>query len=238
MAGQSIAPGDVISRVFRIYGEQASILLPAAVIIFNGGVLGLIASLIVLIATVFYQGMVVELVQDVQDGKRDSSLGDLFRSVSPVWLPLLAVSFLAGIGITIGFILIIIPGLILITIWSVVAPVTVLERPGVFAAFGRSQRLVKGSGWQVFGVIVIVFLLLMVAGIVAAAISTGLGDVGQAIVQWIANVVTAPVYALTASVLYFALRAARGESGAVAAGGPEQPYAPPAAPSTGPPTAS
>ena len=40
--------------------------------------------------SIVYQGMVVELVQDIQDGRRDHSIGDLIRSVEPVfgrWLP-------------------------------------------------------------------------------------------------------------------------------------------------------
>lgn len=105
-----------------------------------------------------YQGMVVELVQDVQDGRRDNSVGDLLASVSQVFWPLLAVSLLDGIGVAIGFALLIIPGLYLLVIWSVVAPVTVLEQPGVVDAFRRSRHLVRGNGWAVFGVIVTVFL--------------------------------------------------------------------------------
>jgi hypothetical protein len=116
------------------------------------------------------------------------------------------VSLLFGIGVGIGFVLLIVPGLILTVIWSVVAPVTVLERPGVFAAFGRSQELVRGNGWNVFGVIVIVFLLVAVVSIAAGLIAAGLGSVGRALVQWAVNSALAPITALSASVLYFALR--------------------------------
>ena len=45
------------------------------------------------------EGMVVQLVRDVQDGRRDNTVGELFSSVSPVLLPLIAVSILAGLGI-------------------------------------------------------------------------------------------------------------------------------------------
>src|SRR5436190_13854730 len=100
--------------------------------------------------------MVVKLVQDLQSGRRDHSVGDLLRSVEPVLLRLMAVSILTALGVAIGFALLIIPGLILLVLWSVVAPVSVLERPGVFAAFGRSRQLVSGNGWAVFGVIVVV----------------------------------------------------------------------------------
>ena len=156
--------------------------------------------------SILYQGMVVQLVQDVQDGRRDHSVGGLLRSVEPVFWPLLAVSLLFGLGVGIGFVLLIVPGLILTVIWSVVAPVTVLERPGVFAAFSRSQELVRGNGWNVFGVIVVVFLAVAVVSIAAGVLAAGLGSVGRALVQWAVNSALAPITALSASVLYFALR--------------------------------
>ena len=155
--------------------------------------------------SIVYQGMVVELVQDIQDGRRDHSIGDLIRSVEPVFWPLVAVSILFGLALAVGFVLLIIPGLILLVIWSVVAPVTVLEWRGVFAAFGRSRELVRGNGWNVFAVIVLVFLAVAVIGIAAGVIAAGLGSVGRALVQWAVNAALAPITALSASVLYFAL---------------------------------
>jgi len=131
--------------------------------------------------------------------------------VSPVVLTLIVVSILAAIALVIGFILLIIPGLWLLTIWAVIAPAVVVERAGIFEAFGRSRQLVKGHGWQVFGVIVIVFLILLVVGIVTAILIAAVGDVGGAIIGWALNVFTAPITALVAAVLYFALRVAHGE---------------------------
>ncbi len=156
--------------------------------------------------SVLYQGMVVELVNDVEDGRRDHSVIELLRSVEPVLLALLGVSILFGVGVGIGFVLLIIPGLILLVMWSVVAPVTVLERPGVFAAFGRSRELVRGNGWAVFGVIAIVGVAVIVVSLAVGIASSGLGSFGRALVQWVVNAAIAPVSALSASVIYFSLR--------------------------------
>jgi hypothetical protein len=129
-------PGAIISRAFQIYRDQAGTLLGAALIIFGIQFLlalllprlPFIAGLAAFILSVFYGGMVVNLVRDVQDGRRDHSTGELFRSVTPV-LPLLGLAIIAGIGIAIGFVLLIIPRLILLTIWAVAAPVMVIEQP-------------------------------------------------------------------------------------------------------------
>jgi hypothetical protein len=215
---RSIDIGSVISRTFKIYADQASVLLPAAVVVFVAigiisalliviaPVLGILAFVVIIVGTTLYTGMVVELVADVQDGRRDATVGQLLQAVTPVIGQLILVGILAGIGIVIGFILIIIPGLILITIWSVAAPVVVLERPGALKALGRSRELVRGNGWQVFGVIVV-----LVIGVrIVAAIIEAIGNAGGAgvgiVVQVIVEILLAPLSALAASVLYFELR--------------------------------
>ena len=221
MSTEKIKPGEVIGSALEIYREQASVLLPAAIAVFaivalarlvlTGGAATLV-SLVALVIGTFYQGMVVELVRDVQDGRRDSSVEQLFRSVAPIVLPLIGLSILLGIGVGIGFILIIIPGLFLLTIWSVAAPSLVIERKGVFAAFGRSRELVRGHGWQVFGVILVVFALSIIVSIIAAILASGLGTVGVAIAQWILDILLAPFTALIGAVLYFSLRRLHGEA--------------------------
>jgi len=219
-AVQRLSPGDVIGRAFEIYRDQIGVLLPVALLVFavnavvswlfDHGLLTLVAVVVSLVLAILYEGMVVQLVRDVQDGRRDNTMGELFSSVSPVLPALIAVSILGALGIGIGFLLLIVPGLILLTLWSVVAPVTVIERPGVFRAFGRSRELVRGYGWPVFGTIVLVFLLVLAASIAAALIGLALGDLGRAILSWIFNALTQPVAALTASVLYFTLLRVRG----------------------------
>jgi hypothetical protein len=210
---QSITPGAVISRIWEIYRDQARVLIPLAAVLFalQFLVLLLVPGASIAIAILFwalsilYQGMVVELVQDLEQGRRDHSVADLIRSVEPVLLQLIAVSIIYAVGVGIGFVLIIIPGLILLVIWSVVAPVTVLERPGVFAAFGRSRELVRGNGWNVFAVIVIVGLAVIIISLVIGAAAVGLGTVGRAVVDWVVASAVTPVSALAAAVLYFAL---------------------------------
>src|SRR5271169_560484 len=95
--------GGVIRRVFEIYVDQASVLMPAAAVVFvftgiiatllvvANSALALLALLIDLLATTLFTGMVVELVADVQDGKRDATPGQLLRAVSPVLRQLILV---------------------------------------------------------------------------------------------------------------------------------------------------
>jgi len=209
-----ISPGAVVGRIWEIYRGHAAVLVGTAMLLFALEFIVLLvlpgASIAIAILfwalNVLYQGMVVELVQGVEAGRAGHSVGDLLRSVEPVLLPLMGVSILFALGVAIGFVFLIIPGLILLVIWSVVAPVTVLERPGVFAAFGRSRALVRGNGWNVFGVILLVGLTVIVISVAAGLVAASLGSVGGALVQWAVTAALAPVSALAASVLYFALR--------------------------------
>jgi hypothetical protein len=215
---RSLNVGEVISRTFNIYVDQASVLLPAAAVVFVltgiltavlvviAPILAILAVIIALVATTLFTGMVVELVADVQDGKRDATVGQLLEAARPVIGKLILVGIVAGIGILIGLILVVVPGLILITIWSVAAPVIVLERPPGLGALGRSRELVRGNGWQVFGVI----LVLVIGVNILAAVIEAIGDSGgtgvSIVVRVIVQILTAPLAALAASVLYFELR--------------------------------
>jgi hypothetical protein len=210
--------GGVLRRVFSIYVEQASVLMPAAAAVFvftgilstlltNAGAgLRFVSLLISLIATTLFTGMVVELVADVRDGRRDSSAGQLLRTVAPVIGQLIIVAIAAAAGVVIGLIALVVPGLILITVWSLAAPVVVIERPPGLQALRRSRELVRGNGWQVFGVILVVDVLV---AIVAAAIEVAADAAGTGVgivVTVIIGVLTAPFAALAAAVMYFDLK--------------------------------
>jgi hypothetical protein len=240
----------VFERIFEIYRDQFTLLIPAALVVFvpvavvsgliyagDVGILGaLIVAAIGTIATYWFQGMVVEAARDILDGRRDHTVGSLARSVTPVVFPLVIAGILAGIAIGIGLLLLIVPGLFLLTIWAVLAPVIVIERRDVMSAFGRSRELVRGNGWQVFGVIVVLFLLQLVVTGVIQAIANSVADtvVGYSVADLVVRLVVAPLSALAAAVLYFELKALRGEP--VLGTGAEGQIAAEPAPAAPPPT--
>jgi hypothetical protein len=117
-----------------------------------------------------------------------------------------AASVLAAIGIAIGLFLIIVPGLFLITIWAVIVPVIVIEQAGVFAAFGRSQQLVKGRGWHVFGTLVLTFIILIVVDFVLSAIFLALPHfLSQGLSSIISGTIVSPFIALVVTLIYYRL---------------------------------
>ena len=234
---QKLDVGGTLSQIFSTYGAQAGVLLPVAfglylivaivnAIIVSSFILFPLGLAVTVVAATLYQGVVVGLVKDVQDGRRDSTVGDLIEATWPVVLPLIGVGILAGIAIGIGFLLLVIPGLILLTIWAVIAPVIVVERSGVMDSFGRSRELVRGNGWQVFGVIFVVFLISAIVGAILGAIGAGISDsvAMRILFNLIASTLTAPIAALAAATIYFRLLVLKGD--AVAPGTPQPPVPP------------
>jgi hypothetical protein len=223
----------VLNEVFSVYGQNLGALIGSAIVVFvvvgvvaglleNGQDLirNLLATIVRLVGYAIFTGFVVRLVQDVRDGRRDQTVGGLFEAAMPAILSLIVYGILFGIGAGIGFILLIVPGLILVTFWAVGAPAIVVEGVGPIEAFGRSWRLVRGDAWSVFGTIVVVFVILAVVTFVLAAIANPIGNGAVIVAAIISSVLTAPVYALTSSVMYFDLGGGRST--------PVEPAAPPA----------
>lgn len=219
-AGGRIRVGEVVNEAFDTYSKNIGALIGGSLIVFvvvgvvagllqnSGGLVGnLLAAIVRLVGYAIYVGFVVRLVQDVRDGRRDQSVGDLFEAAMPSILNLIVFGIVFGILVGIGFFLLIVPGLILATFWAVAAPALVVENLGPFEAFGRSWRLVRGDAWTVFGVLVIVFVIVFLIGFVLALIANPIGSGAMIVAAVISTVLTAPVYALTASVMYYDLSA-------------------------------
>ncbi|MGO9221034.1 MAG: hypothetical protein ACLP5E_25220 [Streptosporangiaceae bacterium] len=236
---------------FVIYVGAAII---AALLGLAGGVGLFLGWIITVIAAFLVQAALVKAVQDVRDGRVDLSLGETVSAVMPYLFTVIAASILAGIGISIGFVLIIIPGLVLLTFWSLIVPSIVIGGEGVFSSFGKSWRTVRGYAWHVFGTYVLVFLILIVFNIVLGLILLALPLVARNLISnVISGTLVAPFLALVVTLMYYRLTAAHeGRAGAgetawppsgpdaayrgpdPASPGPEPTYPTPGAQPTGP----
>jgi hypothetical protein len=203
--------------VYIVLGVVAALL--AAV--FDNWLAGLLSAMIGIIGAFWLQGALVKAVADVRDGRADMSIRDTFASAWP-HVPAVAVAgILAGLGIALGLLLLIVPGLVLMTWWVVIIPAIILEDKSASESFSRSRELVRGYGWNVFGVIVLTILLLIVASIVIALILSPLDDWLQELLSdIISGTLIAPFIAVTWTLLYFRLRNAKEQA--------QQPPPPPA----------
>ena len=121
---------------------------------------------------------------------------------------------LAGIGIRIGLVLFIVPGLFLLTIWALLIPVIVIEGKSAGEAFSRSREIVRGHGWSVFGLVIVTFLLV---GIASALIQLVFAWLPHFLEVWIGSLIahslTVPFAAAALTTAYFQLTASRTGTG-------------------------
>jgi hypothetical protein len=213
----------VLSEAWDLYRRFASHFLLIAFVIYVitallvallslAGVVGaILGGILSFAATYVVQASLIKAVQDVRDGRVDLDLSETVQAAAPYILPVIGAAILAGIGITIGFFLLIVPGLILLTFWCLIIPFIVLGGSGVFASFGNSWRTVRGYAWRVFGTYVLVFLILIAFSIVLGLVLRLLPVFLRSLVN---NVVTgtliAPFLALVATLIYYRLIAAHG----------------------------
>ena len=111
---------------------------------------GLVATLLVVASlatfgTTFFAGLLDRIVGEEERGHPRRPLGELLRTL-PYWR-LLAADVLLSLGAVFATILLIVPGLIFYTYFSLVGPAVVMEDRKVFDAFRRSMRLVRGKFW-------------------------------------------------------------------------------------------
>jgi len=100
------------------------------------------------------------VIQQMRGRKAD--LGSCISVGFSRLLPVLGVGLVAGLFITLGMLLLFVPGFILLCRYAAAVPVAVIEKPGVMASLERSKQLTNGSKWPIF-VVLIVFIILGVA---------------------------------------------------------------------------
>jgi hypothetical protein len=212
--------GDPIGEGWAIYKRFWRHLLPISLVVAvivslialalaaAGGPFALLASLLVSVTGTFLiTAALTEAVADVRDGRVDLTLTETLARAWPRIGTVILLSIVAGLGIAIGFVLLIVPGAYLITIWSVAVPAAVLEKTGVFDSLGRSRALVRGYGWTVFGVLLVTFLVNIVASIVLAVVLSGLSnDVGNYVGNLLTTTLITPFVAAAVTCMYFQLR--------------------------------
>ncbi len=175
-----------------------------------------LAAVVEFVTAFLVQAAMVTAVRDVRDGRADLSMDATISAGARFLLPLLGACILAAIGIGIGLALLVIPGLILMTYWSLIVPSIVVGESGAMASFGKSWRAISGHFWQAFGTYVLVFLIWVAFDL---ALGLALVAVPAALRSFLSSVIggtlLAPFYALVVTLVYYRLSEAH--AGAVPA---------------------
>jgi hypothetical protein len=224
-----VSVGDVLREAWELYKRFFVRFVTVAAIVFvviglvngllalaadDGGfgfvLWSLIALAVSLVGYFWLQGALVEAVRDVRDGRADASVGELFARTQPRLPALIVAGVLAGLGIAFGLLLLIIPGLFLLSRWFLIAPTIVLENRSAGESFGRSWELTRGHIGPALGLVVLTLLIAFVGGAIASALITAvLAPLPDLLASWLANIVVnsliAPFVALAWTLAYYRL---------------------------------
>src|SRR5262245_19060790 len=156
MASRTVGPDAVI---------EPFIMIGVGMVL--AGVLGLLTQAVMLHAA--FQAMRLRPVR----------FGDSLRLGLARALPILGIALIMFFPLVLGFILLVFPMFILLTMWWVATPACVVERTGPWTSLKRSAELTKGHRWKVFGVM---FLLAIINGIASQILEIVLGLIGNDVV--------------------------------------------------------
>lgn len=233
-----LTTGELLDRTFSLYKENfalfvgivalprlVSLALQLSSISFRSqtglsaavgaAVSGLVFAIVALIVAAASQAATVVAVSQLHLG-RPTSVSDAYARVRGRIGLVAGLTIVMGIGIGVGMILLVIPGIIFTMMWSLAVPVAVLEDLGVRDSMSRSSDLTKGSRWRIF-VVWILFIVLtfaiaflieypvgLVAGLMGARAATSIGlQVASAIADFIAQCLVAPLATIAFSLLYY-----------------------------------
>jgi uncharacterized membrane protein len=142
-------------------------------------------------------------------------VGDALRRGLSRFLSLLAISILVGLGVGIGFMLLIVPGIILALRWAVAVPACVVENLGPIDSLRRSAQLTQGHRWKIFGMGVLILVLFIIAIVIIGAL-VGMGvvvvpqGVGRGLLAAIVGVIVTGIvtayFNVVAAMIYHDLR--------------------------------
>ena len=180
-----------------------------------GPLLGTLLAM--MLASALLQGVLVRSTILHLSG-RDADIGASLLFGLRLLLPIVGVTICVGILVSLGLILLIVPGVMIYCALIVSIPALVEERRGVFGSMGRSRELTRGSRGQVFLLLVLFWIFSAVVSAVLGAVTgatMGISPTGQPIMpdpilagaaNAIASSLTTMIVAVVLAALYVELR--------------------------------
>jgi hypothetical protein len=131
----------------------------------DGGFYGWTTLPLNLLALYAQSVMIVAALAHQRGLKKD--FGASVRDAGASFAGVIGVSILSGLGEILGLLLLVVPGLWLITVWSVAIPARLMRSASVTSALDDSRELTKGVRWQVFALALVTGIVVLVPAFLA-----------------------------------------------------------------------
>src|SRR5881296_1652050 len=161
-------------------------------------------SSIVIVSIVFSaiaQGSAIKMGSE-QIVKGQTDLGGSVRFTASKLPWIWALSIVVGIIVFLGFIALIIPGIILAIMYSLALPVLLIENKGVTESMGRSRVLVSNRWGKTFATFLVLGIIVIIASVIVSAIS-GLLGIASPVVNGILSAFYQPLFPILLAVYYY-----------------------------------
>jgi hypothetical protein len=202
----TLALGDVLRDTLGLYRALFARNILTACLVF--AVVCLVETvgpwpvvLLSFVGTALVQGALVEAVARERQRRPRGTVTDLYRHAGRRLADLAVVALLTGLGVGVGLLLLVVPGLVLFTRWSLAVPAVMIEGRKPREGMRRSTELVKGHGWSVFTVFLTVTLAAGVASLLIQLLLEGV--VGLWVSLTLGATLTTPFAAHALNVVYY-----------------------------------
>jgi hypothetical protein len=148
------------------------------------------------------QGGAIKMASD-EITKGQVNTGASVRFAVSKLLSIWALSIIVGIIIFLGFIALIVPGIILAIMYSLALPVLLIENKGVTESMGRSRQLVSHRWGKTLGTFLALAIIVIIASLIVSAITAPLGNVLGPIVNGILSAFYQPLFPILLAVYYY-----------------------------------
>ena len=125
------------------------------------------------------------------------------------FLPLIGLAILETVLLMLGLFALIVPGIILYTMWLVAVPACVVERTGPWRSLRRSQELTKGHRWKIFGLFLLLILLSIISPLLQLLLNATAGETAALIGNAIWTAIGSAFSSVLLAVTYHDLRVAK-----------------------------
>ena len=122
------------------------------------------------------------------------------------FLPILGFAILYVVALFFGFILLVIPGIILFIMWTVALPACVVEGLGPVACMRRSTELTRGYRWKIFWIFILLTIISAIVGGIVETIAGQGGVVAKALISLLWSAVWSTYWNCVLVMIYHDLR--------------------------------
>ena len=222
--------GELISLTFTLFGRHLAVFLSLTLLVVapiellvdgvwggfladrgarSGPVAAAIVSALASIVVIppLVTALHVVVVQGLARGE-EPAVGSALSAAAARLLPAIGAVTVYALGVAVGLVILIVPGIYLAVRWYFAAQAAVVDGLAPASALERSGKLVDGTWWRVFGVLLLFSLITGTFGAVGRALIDRIDSGALFITAWIVlQTVTLSLGAIFGTLLFFDLRA-------------------------------